>query len=82
MKYGIKLKIYLEKKIDSEPVYNNKYNKTKINLYNRNFYGNKAPIQGKCYGCIPVLLLDCQKSTNILKRMQICNKEEQDSEYN
>ena len=27
MKYGIKLKIYLEKKIDSEPVYNNNIKK-------------------------------------------------------
>ena len=44
MKYGIKLKIYLKKEFDSEPVYNDKYMKTKINLLNTKFYGNKTPI--------------------------------------
>ena len=46
MKFGKKVKIVL-KKIDSEPVYNEKYLKTKIRSYNRksntNFYNNKIP---------------------------------------
>ena len=42
MKYGEK-NLFGEK-FDNQPVYNNKYIKTKINLYNTNFYGNKTPI--------------------------------------
>ena len=39
MKYG--------KECYSEPVYNDKYIKATINLYNANFYDNKTPIGGK-----------------------------------
>ena len=42
MKYGEK-NIFPEK-FDNQPVYNDKYIKTKIHLYNTNFYGNKTPI--------------------------------------
>ena len=33
------------KEFYSEPVYNNKYIKVKINLYNTKFYGNNTPIE-------------------------------------
>ena len=36
-----KIKNLFKKESDSEPVYNDKYIKTKINSYNMNFYGNK-----------------------------------------
>ena len=48
IKYGIKSKIYLEKNY-SEPVYNEKYIKAKINPYNKKFYGNKTTIESKHY---------------------------------
>ena len=55
MKYGEK-NLFGEK-FDNQPVYNNKYIKTKINLYNTNFYGNKTPIQGNHYTYFSVILL-------------------------
>ena len=52
----------LLKKIDSESVYNDKYIKTEINLYNgtlnTNFHGNKIPEKNECYACFFALLLD------------------------
>ena len=39
-----KIKKLFKKESDSEPEYNDKYI-TKINLYNTNFYGNRAPIE-------------------------------------
>ena len=43
-------------------MYNDKYMKTKINLYNgslnANFHGNKVPQEKECYTCFSVLLLD------------------------
>ena len=43
-------------------MYNDKYIKNKINLYNgklnTNFHGNKIPDEDECYACISVLLLD------------------------
>ena len=41
------IKILFGKKFDSEPVYNDKYIKVKINLCNTNFYDNKARVEGK-----------------------------------
>ena len=39
-------------------MYNDKYIKAKINLYNTNFYGNKTPIASECGTCFFVILLD------------------------
>ena len=47
IKYGTKLRNYLGKNFDSEPVYNDKSIKTEINLDNTNFYGNKTPREHK-----------------------------------
>ena len=46
----------LWKKIDSEPVYIDKYIKAKVSLYNATFYGNKAPKENEPYICLLVLL--------------------------
>ena len=53
-----KIEKFFGKKFDREPVYNDKYIKTKINLYNINFYDNKLPKENECYNCVPVILLD------------------------
>ena len=53
-----KIKNLFDKEFDSEPVYNNKYIKVEINLYNASFYGNKTPIGGEHYTCFSVILLD------------------------
>ena len=53
-----KIKNLFQKNIDSELVYNDKYIKTKINLYNTNIYGNKTPIESECGTCFSVILLD------------------------
>ena len=58
-------------------MYNDKYRKTKINLYNVNFYGNKASRENEHYKCLSVILLDSivvvdkKSSTNNFRRMQI-----------
>ena len=54
-----KIKNLFEKKFDSEPVYNDKYVKAKINSYDTNFYGNKTPIEDEHYTCFSVIFLDC-----------------------
>ena len=71
-----KTKTLFEEHFNSEPVYNDKYIKAKINLYDTNFYGNKIPIEGEHYTCFSVILLDYIvnidkkiSSTNIFKRM-------------
>ena len=38
----------LGKEFDSKPVYNDKYIKAKVSLYNVNFYGNKTPRENGC----------------------------------
>ena len=52
----------LSKKIDSNPVYNEKYIKTKIKSYNgkinTNFHNNKIPKEGSEYICLSVIILD------------------------
>ena len=71
-----------KKEFDSEPVYNDKYIKAKIDLYNANFYGNKTPRKNERYSCLSAILLDSivnideNKSTNLFKRMEICSKKE------
>ena len=46
-----KIKSLFYKKFDNEPVYNSKYIKAKIHLYDTNFYGNETPIVGERYTC-------------------------------
>ena len=46
------------KKIDSEPVYNDKYVKTKISLNSISFYSNKMPKENEWYTLLSVILLD------------------------
>ena len=53
-----KIKNLLERKFDSEPVYNDKYIKAKISLNNPNFCVKEIPIQGKHYTWYSVILLD------------------------
>ena len=51
-----------QKEFDSEPVYNDKYIKTKINLHNNNIntnsYDNKIPEEDVRCVCFYVILLD------------------------
>ena len=47
-----------KKEFDSKPVYNDKYIKAKISLYNMNFYDNKTAIEAKSYTYFSVILLD------------------------
>ena len=53
-----KIKNLFKKESDSEPVYNDKDIKTKINSYNMNFYGNKMSKKNERYTCLSLLLLD------------------------
>ena len=52
----------LKKESDREPVYDNKYIKTKIKIYNNkintNFQGNKIPEDNECCACLFVILSD------------------------
>ena len=51
-----KVKNSLKKEFDSEPVYNQKYLRAKIQSYNgkmnTNFYCNKIPKEGSQYTCL------------------------------
>ena len=53
-----KIKKLFRKEFDGEPVYNDKYIKIKINLYDTKFYGNKTPVEGEDCKCFFVILLD------------------------
>ena len=57
-----KINNLFKKGFDNNPVYNDKYIKTKINLckskLNTNFHSNKIPEENECYVCYSVLLLD------------------------
>ena len=53
-----KIKDSFGKRLDSEPVYNDKYIKSEISLYNINFYDTKMLIENKRYICLFVILLD------------------------
>ena len=52
----------LKKELDSEPVYNEKYLRTKINFYNRNintnFHNNMIPKEGSQFVGWSVILID------------------------
>ena len=43
------IKSLFHKKFDNEPVYNSKYIKTKMHLYDTNFYSNETPIESEHY---------------------------------
>ena len=68
----------LKKYFDIEPVYNGKYIKAKINLYNNkiNFHGNTMLEENECYMCFTVLLLlkQLKISTDNFRRMKVCNQ--------
>ena len=57
-----KIKSSIKKGSNSEPVYNNKYIKTKIKIYNdkvyTNFQHNKMPKDNEYCACLSVILLD------------------------
>ena len=57
-----KIKSSIKKGSNSEPVYNNKYIKTKIKIYNdkvyTNFQHNKIPKDNEYCACLSVILLD------------------------
>ena len=57
-----KIKSLIKKELNSEPVYNDKYIKTKIKIYNdkvyTNFQHNKIPKDNEYYTCLSVILLD------------------------
>ena len=61
MKFGKKLKIVSKKIFDSEPIYNEKYLKSKIKSYNRkintNFHDNKIPKERSQFICLSVILI-------------------------
>ena len=74
MKFGKKIKSSPKKEFDSEPVYNEKYLKAKIQSYNgkirTNFYSNKIPKEDSQYICLSIILIDSvleQVKFNILK---------------
>ena len=58
----------LKREFNNESVYNDKYIKSKINLYNikvnTNFHGNKIPEENECYECLSVILLDSVVKVN------------------
>ena len=57
-----KIKRLIKKEFNSEPVYNDKYIKTKIKIYNdkvyTNFQHNKIPKDNEYCACLSVILLD------------------------
>ena len=62
LKIWNKIKSLIKKELNSEPVYNDKYIKTKIKIYNdkvyTNFQHNKIPEDNKYCACLSVILLD------------------------
>ena len=58
-----KIKSLIKKEINSEQVYNDKYIKTKIKIYNdrvyTNFQHNKIHNANEYFPCLSVILLDC-----------------------
>ena len=63
-KYEIwrKVSYMIKKELDSKPVYNEKYVKTKIKSHNgkidTNFHNNKIPKKGSQCNCLSVILID------------------------
>ena len=62
LKIWNKIKSLIKKELNSEPVYNDKYIKTKIKIYNdkvyTNFQHNKIPKDNEYCACLSVILLD------------------------
>ena len=62
MKFEKKSATLSRKDFDSNPVYNEKYIKTKIKSYdwkiNTNFHNNKIPKEGSQCICLSVILID------------------------
>ena len=58
----VKVKNSIKVEFDNEPVYNEKYLKSKIKPYNgkinTNFYNNKIPREGSQFNCLSVILID------------------------
>ena len=58
-KYNEKVSKTIKQKFDSEPVYDEKYLKTKIKSYkgkiNKNFHNDKIPKEDSQYICLPVI---------------------------
>ena len=57
-----KIKSLIKEKLNSEPVYHDKYITTKIKIYNdkgyTNFQSNKIPKDNEYFACLSVILLD------------------------
>ena len=56
-----KISDLIDKKFDSDPVYNNKYINTKIRSYNNDIitnFHNKLPEKNKAYKCMSLISLD------------------------
>ena len=57
-----KVKNTIDKEVDGDPVYNEKYLKAKIKSYNgkisSNFHKNKIPKEGSQFICLSVILID------------------------
>ena len=62
MKFLNKVSKFIKKGFDSEPVYNNKYLKTKIKSYeekiNTNLHNDNVPKEGSQYVCLSEILID------------------------
>ena len=62
LKIWNKIKSLIKKELNSEPVYNDKYIKTKIKIYNdkvyTNFQHNKIPKDNEYCACLSLIILD------------------------
>ena len=62
LKIWNRIKNLIKKELNSEPVYNDKYIKTKIKIYNdrvyTNFQHDKIPKYNEYCACLSVILLD------------------------
>ena len=86
MEFGTKLKKMLSIEFDSQPVYDEKYIKTKVKTFidviNTSFSNNEIPKERNHYTCIAaicidsVMKLDKKLSSTLHRTMQIQNKEE------
>ena len=67
-------------------MYNDKYIKAKISLYNVNFCGNKTPRKNKRYTCLFIILIDYIVSADKKCYPQVfleeCQYAKNDNEYN
>ena len=90
-----KISNLVNKKFNSDPLYNNKYINTKIRSYNNdiktNFHDidnkdNKLPEKNKPYKCMSLMSLDCiikiinRKVENIITNINFDSSSESDSE--